>query len=408
MVTEDQEIEGAEEEDDEQEQDQFHKRRRVTQSPGAYSNMSGTTALTSYSQQELAELDSEMIVETLPDLSNTAFQLLELLAPPKATQSDIGSILKELQIPGSMLGRKLNVKEQAFDSYRTVFGSDLFINVSYIMRKLFKEHKSSRGDPEAVLRGANIATLIKTFLVAQPDSLDTMPKLQRLDDMFPIPFLGDYRDQAEVRNISAMDQAFQMALEIRTQTIISALKSQQSDAGYDPDLLLAQIFFEPPAEQDASWPAYDSLVQNGRLRKIAGLSTDFITQDAMNKYTVLVRERVGSIREFFQLDPDAIDDGDYVDWDGLNENFSWTEFLTRLVNWSQQRTDDIRASITRQGGIQNIRKQVADAVNELDNPIELNYELPSAPSIAGGERRLQPAAEIVPAKKIIPASSGQR
>lgn len=391
MVAETQESEEAEQDVELEEDPDIQKR---LQSPGGLSNMSGTTALTSHSQQEIGDLDSEIIVETLEDISKTSFQLLQLLIPSPVSQDLVESAVKELQIPGSTLGKRLNLKEKAFDSYKTAYGSDLFINASYILRKLFHDTPPAvdASNPEPILQEANIAILAKIFLVAQRDGPETIQILQLLDGSFPDPFLADYEAEPEDGGSALVFDTFELALEVRTQYLISVLKSYKNDAGYDPNAFLAQIFLEPPAQRDDSLSPFEDSFENGQCRPIAGITADVANEDELNEYAKLVRQRVEDIRTTFLDHQQAILDGDFVDFEGLYEEYTWTGFLTKLIGWSQLRFMEIRRGIEKQGGIRNIVENLEHIVHGSHGSTKL------PPATQSSEKKsLQPAAEIISA-----------
>jgi hypothetical protein len=147
-------------------------------------------------------------------------------------------------------------------------------------------------------------------------------------------------------------------------------------------------------------------VANSVLRKIAGEALPMGQDSSMDSPLYKILQRVDDIREAFRLEEGAIDKGEYVDFDHLNERFPWISFLGSIVRWSQLRMEEVNGSIAKQGGVENITTLLAQKMKSLDSQIELFYEPPKAkqgaPEIAKSKSGLLPAATI------IPASAGKR
>jgi hypothetical protein len=387
--------------------------RNILQSPGAMSNLSGTTALTSQSTQKIADLDTGMIVELLPDLSREAFRLLDLLAPSNASASDIENVVKELQVPGSGRGKRLRLREKTFDSTKENYTGALFINPELVLRKIFGDQSLDAGDfrPDLILYASNIATLVKELLVAQQNNPSTMDLLRDLDDIFPTPFLSGYEHDPQGGSSALYRLTFDLALELRTQTCLTVLKNYQDEANYDPDQLLAQLFFEPPLQRDSSLSTYVDAMTNGQLRKIAGYRGDSLNlieerSGVEDSHAAEIRKRVEAIREAFRFEDDAIEEGDYVDFDRLNDRFPWTSFLANVVQWSQSRMEEVNRGIEKQGGIENITRSLIDKIQSSDHHIELYYEPPKATQPT--QQVAKSKSGLLPAATIIPASAGKR
>jgi hypothetical protein len=399
----------AEEQETQQVDETVNDGAKVTQSPGAMSNLSGTTALTSQSEQKMADLDTGMIVELIPDLCREAFQLLDLLAPSKASPEFVETVIKELQVPGSGRGKRLRLRERTFDSTKENYGGELLIDPALILRKLFSDMEPSTGDfrPDVILHAANIAAFVKELLVAQRDNPSTMYLLQRVDDVFPTPFLSGFEVDPKFGSSALLEHTFKLALDLRTQISIAIFKVYRDEINFDPDELLAALFYEPPAQRNESLTPYEDLVRNGQCRKMGGISAEALPLSegqVLDYQADEILKRVESIRESFNVEGNGIID--YVDFDKLHERFPWTEFLANIVQWCQMRLDEINKNIEKQGGIDNITGLLVESIKGSNSQIELYYEPPKAtqppPEVAKGKSGLLPAATI------IPASAGKR
>jgi len=382
---------------------------KVTRSPGAMSNLSGTTALTTQSEQKMADLDTGMIVELIPDICREAFQLLDLLAPSKASPEFVETVIRELQVPGSGRGKRLRLRERTFDSTKENYGGELLIDPALILRKLFNDLEPGTGDfrPDVILHAANIAAFVKELLVAQRDNPSTMYLLQRVDDVFPTPFLSGFEVDPKFGSSALLEPTFKLALDLRTQTSIAIFKVYRDEMNFDPDELLAALFYEPPAQRNESLTPYEDLVRNGQCRKMGGISAEALPLSegqVLDYQADEILKRVESIREAFNVEGNGIID--YVDFDKLHERFPWTNFLANIVQWCQLRLDEIKKNIEKQGGVDNITGLLVEKIKGFDSQIELYYEPPKPtqppPEVAKGKSGLLSAATI------IPASAGKR
>jgi hypothetical protein len=365
-------------------------------SPGAISNLSGTTAL-SHSQQELVELDWAMVVEILPDLYTTTKKLLSFVAPADASMEVMRQISNEIKIPGSRKSMRLERLEGQFEINRKFYGSDLFINVPFILRKLFDGQVSEEDTrrPDLLLQQANIATLIKTLLIANLDHPDTLSKLLLVDDLIPTPFLSGFDEESRYRRSALRAQTFEFGLEIRTQIAIGAFK------GLDPDSLLVQTFWKP-AHPDSSKISFDNLISNGVPRAIGNIEYSEMTRPQKNALS----ERIDLIRKVKKAHED-IEDGDCVDFEMLEKQFPWAEFLAHVVRWSRAQLAEISHSIEEQGGIDSIMSSLVNKFEATGSQISLEYEAPepaprpAAPLVV--EKTAEPKKSLLPAAQILPA-----
>ena len=254
VVVEDQEDQQNEQPEDDKEhneeaEDEGAGYQLGSQSPGAMSQISGTTALTSHTTAELEEMDL-VLVNFLPDLLDSSYKILDLLAPPDASEDIVESIVRELRVLGSTRAKLLKHAEGKFKVDREYYGTDVYIRTSFIQKKLFgsQEAEAEIPRPDAILHAANLATSVKDLLVVQKESLESSYNLLSiLDTWFPESFVS-FADTVQPDDDNKLDENFQMALEIRTQRTIVALMFHKSEEDWDPDQVLTQLFFNEPAQ----------------------------------------------------------------------------------------------------------------------------------------------------------------
>jgi hypothetical protein len=363
------------------------------QSPGANSQMSGTTAFSadpSLAGPEMEKLDS-MAVENLPDLFQASRKILDLLAPQNFSPGRVEATVKDLLIPGSRLATKLKFNEDKFNLLRKLYEPELepgqrYIKVRYIVRSLLGTPNPLEEDfrPDEILYAANLATLVKECLVIEKESEKARRLLMDLDSppfRFPEPFLESFDHEVAFGKSSLVEESFDLMLDIRTQFIIAALRHQRDDDNFVPEELLIAGLYDEPAERDPELDFFQNVVTNGRPRGI-GL---VMSQDQVDK----IYERTTSIRSTFRQNKDARQIGELVEFDQLEDQFPWLEFLIRLVEWTRLRLSEILQSIEQQGGINNIIPLLIDAIKLNDSQNSIDYESPPPAT-----RRLQPPAEV--------------
>lgn len=357
--------------------------------------MSGTTAITtasavtSHSVSEIKQLDPDL-VEKLPDLYNISRQILGLLAPDDISQNKIEVIIKDLKLPGSQIARRHRYQEDMFQVARNFFGTDGYIKTSFILRKLLDGEEPGEGDfrPDAVIYTANIATLVKTFLVVEQESQKSRNLLMNLDMRFPGSFVRKYDATAMYGDSALVGDSFKFALEIRTQFTIVSLKSSKDDDDWNPEEILARIFYEPD-QPNSAFSSFEDSVREWQLKNILAPIIPLSARQINRVYA-----RAEAIKATFREDPEAIQNGDQVDFDRLEELFPWLNFATTLVKWSRLRLTELSKAIDKQGGVQNLTDTLISTMKDLDSQPDISFYAP--PSVKQ-KRKSSPVAVARPA-----------
>jgi len=391
------EIEGDDEDEDE-EADNGTTRAQRSHSPGGMSQISGTTAIssfsarTSHSQGEIGALDP-MVSEMLPDLWIDSNRIMNLLAPADASEEQVGTIVRQLKVSGTRLAKSLMHLEKRFGGIREHFGNEPYIKTTLIFQRLLGTPDPAEANfrPDAIIHAANLATLVKDFLVMEKESQSSQSILGGLDSYFPRVFVTKFEDNRQFGNSTLLDESFGIALDIRTQLTVVALGFQKEQDSWDPDQILLATFYDPPQQPSPPLSDFEDTIRNGRPKDLMGAGSEVTDDQAAQVF-----QRVMDIRSAFRQSNDAIELGDLVDFDQLEEMFPWVKFLTDLVHWSRMRLDEISKGIKEQGGVTRIVESFIEAIKTHDSQIDLNLD-PRPPSSVIAPRTLQPAAEIMPA-----------
>jgi len=402
MVVEDRETEENEDEDDEgededDEADNGTTRAQRSHSPGGMSQISGTTAIssfsarTSHSQAEIGALDP-MASQFLPDLWVDSYRIMNLLAPVDASEEQVQSNVRQLKLSGSTLAKSLMQLEKRFGTTRELFGNEPYIKTTVIFQRLLGTPEPAEASfrPDAIIHAANLATLVKDFLVMEKESQSSQSILGGLDSYFPQVFVSKFADNIQSGNSILLDESFEVALDIRTQLTIVAMSFQKEQDSWDPDQILLATFYDPPQHRSPPLSDYEDTIRNGRPKDLMGASSELTVEQADQVF-----QRVKDIRSAFRQSNDAIELGDLVDFDQLEEMFPWLKFLTDLVHWSRIRLDEIQRDIEEQGGARSIVESFVEAIKNHDSQVDISID-PPPPASVTAPRKLQPAAEIMP------------
>jgi len=379
--------EDGREEDNEGNNEQAAKWALTETSPRE-SQYSGTTAYTSHSQEQLRDMDPSLIVDHLPELFSTACGLLDLVAPKKVVTEDRGSVLehvesvlKDLKVPGSRRSQNLKRKEGLFHTNREHYGATEFIDLQLTLRKLFNTPTPSDSDirPDAILYAANLAIAVKDMLVKPKENQSTHIHLRGLEAKFPQAFVSTFSKGKDVGRSKLVDKTFELALDILTQAVIADLSHphEDDDMAFEPDNILAGSFYGTVPGPDQTIEELDKFYDSEPVLDILRYTANSNAQKAK------IRKRVSDIRDTFRYTSAAIENGDQVDFEALNDKFPWLDFITNMVVWSRLRLDELVASVTNQGGSQSITEALQTTVD---------VESPESPIVP--PPRLQPAAVI--------------
>jgi len=349
------------------------------------SQYSGTTARTSYDEQQLEGMVPSMIVDTLPNLFDSACKILDLI-PAGASLEMVKTMLEELKIPGSKKAKRMQRCEERFKGNMIHYGERAdFIKPHLVVTKIFKSPDlvTLKCRPDAVIYIANLATAVKEVLVMQRGTQSTSKGLQGLDLNFPEAFMTDFGNFDEYGSSDLIDASFRMALELRTQNAIETLTeqkllSEQLQTTFEPDKILAQIFYQDASELASSTSEWTQFFRKGKALDIL----QPVSRNS-NDQKLRIKERVKEIRESFPLDLNAEHDGDKVDFENLTNRFPWPKFVTEIFTWSRSRLDELTARIERNGGVTEIAESIDDFLENNDSQV-----------VESPRPRLQPSPEI--------------
>ena len=357
---------------------------QTSKSPGGVSAFSGTTARTSISAQESADLDSESMLDALPDLVEAADKLLGLLIPAELSEASVASMMTQLHTKGSRESRNWRRLGNTFQAQRDLYGSDNYINPLGALRVLLGTNRVSESNsgpwrPDPLLQKANLAVLASSIL-SQPWQEQADQSIEEVEQIFPRSFTEALvSSDTLIPGTSALAiETFQYALEVRTQYTIMLLARVSGQPNFDWDVVIQQTFFR------------DEKILKGW--GITGLRSEDLTNEVLSSIVT----RVGQLREAFEAspkDPSAV-------VERLRTSFPWMTFVSQTIGWISLRSNEVDAQITSSGGTEATcqglndeiqRNRLAKAsINDNDDDespqLEFNHKPPSEASHTASEQ----------------------
>ena len=261
---------------------------------------------------------------------------------------DPGTIINlhnQLQIPGSLEGRRLEKLLGKFEEVRNVFGtSGYLINQSIVIQVLrqvnsWSEVGNGLWRPDCIIQLANLAEIVSVIFPQHREAQTVLDPLAHLQHNFPSPFMNQINPNATYAqlpgNSKLWTDTFEVALELRTQYVIKLLIEHENEASFDPDDITRLMFYS----DDDHFRGWD----------IEGFQDE--EGNATKNFEPMIKARVEALRE--QFTPNAEDSVDFI---SLNEAFPWMDCLIKLCQWAHLRAQELKDEIQARGGADRIEE----------------------------------------------------
>ena len=370
----------------------------IHESPGAFSAISGTTAITSRSAQDIAELNPDDMIDALTDLSNASDRILSTFLPDGADDRHISIVRREMQDPKSRTAKSVQRLGPHFERQIDPFSFDQYINPSVVARVLSGAHRvadlgNGHWRPDTVMQKANFTKLLTMLLSFENLSKDVQEfSFRKLERDFPTQFSQELLELgqeygASVGNSVLLEETFETAVELRTQFLIMLLTNSADESSPDPDELMKEVFYDHQSSLKG-W-------------NIDGLRGGHLSGQRQK----VVMGRIREIRQTFLDDTESLRAGHYFDPEELYQKFPWSSFVERMMSWSRLRLREIDIRIDEQGGTEGIMQGLIDlrtglanpnvdnvgpALEKQDTPIEIDWQPPSESSNTTSDQAPQP------------------
>ncbi|CAA9966656.1 hypothetical protein PTMSG1_10015 [Pyrenophora teres f. maculata] len=360
-------------------------------SPGAASEMSGTTAISSFSMVEAECLESKFILRHLRKLCESTEEFLEHIAPAEGTiQDDLGHI-QEMQKPGSYYSEEYLDYDLEVNVHLKHFKSEehSYIHIRALHRALFGTNEpaaASQTGLDLILFQANLLIFAKQMMHSNRDDKRVWDLLRQLDNTFPGQFMHSLERDAQptaVGESALLKETFELALELRTQLAILVLQKSMDNSECNPDEMVSEIFFR----SESSQIVHASPIRGWNMSALGGDDSP-LSQELQDH----VVKRLNKIREFFPMDDPSLQRGEVVDIERLRADFPWEPTILRLLQWVRLRHSELNAVIGSLGGSIAIARNVKQVVEEPQHVVEQAPVQQRSPrrnrrSFGGGRRR---------------------
>jgi hypothetical protein len=307
-------------------------------------------------------IDAEEAILDLPGLYGTAVRILQLFG-----QEPMENMQTSLANPGSRLNRKVVNYQVVFESDLQTFGVqglNDFISKEDVHGVLFHPYPAppinSRlqdwrlDDAFARVNLACLSWQLSGW--SRSDGVDgedgaVWNELAHLDRMFPSHFTSSFVPSGAGQNAfppggsQLLEDTLKLALEIRTQTAIRHLATQQLDED-DLPLKLREIFYRSDPD-GAKVETVESMEQRGLI----GWDADELGPKLSPRHRKLVLGRIQEIESHLP-DEDFQSSDDYLAT--LRNLYPWSGFILQALKWVRLRDAEVSKSIERHGDIQHI------------------------------------------------------
>jgi hypothetical protein len=291
------------------------------------SGISGTTAKTSFTQEEADRLEPAEILEDLPDLAGASEKLIRFLLPrgsetPRSSLKSIDSKRYDKLITAVLL-------------HKPSFGTLPYISPRAILRALFDEPDIEQvsQSPQSIIYRVNLVEMMNVLLVkCPPDDLTaSYDSLQILDRAFPTSIAGG----------ECPPQALSLWCAIATQMAIARLEvNAQRPAEFLPLQAIRDSFFD----EDGNFKHTETLGVSLMSDAERGLALDMV-YNVCNTLSAPFQGEGGDDLESGILE--------------LKSQFKWEQLLDNALAYYDVRKAQLDQQIDAAGDVSTI----VDAIN---------------------------------------------
>lgn len=319
-------------------------------SPG---RASATTAKTTFSVEEISELDTDVMLDSLKNLDSASEELLRMLTSALPQPQMKSTTLDEIVTEGTKAYKLYQRRLTAFMLYKGDYISARqdYIRPQNVSRALF-DVPTTEGIPRAAMRPdsvlykANLAQMLHMLLVhvRSPSiaNFDIIEVLEGLDQVFPKVVAGPFFSPA----------ALTTSLAITTQLAIYRMASFIEDPNFNPQGLAEHAF---TTDSGNDTPMY---------RHHISLHLD----DLPVEQTSMCLDRVNSLVAGLKGPFDDSNEFDNVEaLESVQQTWPWIGFLEdHLFPYYLERKSELDAEVKASGGIENLDTSVKKSVQNRD------------------------------------------
>jgi hypothetical protein len=349
-------------------------------SPGAASEMSGTTAISSFSMIEAEFLEPKYILKHMRKLCDSSREFLDHLAPQNGNIDDDLRNIHEMQKPDSDFTEEYRDFNDELNVHLKHYKSEehSYIHVRAIHRALFDGNRdtvATQTGIDLILYLANLLIFAKQMIHSDRTEKGIWDALRQLDNVFPSQFMRSLEPEIKptiAGESTMLQETFELALELRTQLAILVIERSAFDNSLNPDEVLREVFLRSETLQETE----SSIIRGWNMEALGGEESALPQQ-----FEDAVIKRLHKIRESFPLDDDSLARGDVVNLEKLNDSFLWTPTIMRLLSWVRLRHKELSTTIDELGGaaaiLRNVELELREPQSITEQPIAKSAHLGS-------------------------------
>ena len=335
--------------------------------------MSGTTARTSLTDQDLAEMDSEQMIEKIPRLEYFSQLLLDRLAPRGISGQTIQKTVRDLKDPSLRSTKNVNTEGKELNGAIEKFGNGPSIDLSVALRAIIgvrhvDELSIGLWRPDEILYKANLAATVADLYGRLATDAPTLP-LEKLDKDFPEPFLSRLVAPGnQIPGASALfKETFDLGLDIRTQLALQVLKNQADPPDLSPEEVLQEIFW-----------LNEVTVRGWDVEGLRGKSLK-----APHRKAIALR-----LDDILEKIKGGAEPNGAINFHALTEAYPTGAFLQHFMSWARSRVAEIDIRVNAAGKAAAIQEAI-EAEIARRNAVAVGEAAPESDAIQLNDQRPQ-------------------
>jgi hypothetical protein len=325
-------------------------------SPGRASAVSGTTSKTTFSQEEIVELDPDVMLDSLKKLNDASDDLLDSLVPSGPMNlENLLKILSDITTPEDTRESKLYHKMYqkrlaAFMLYKSDFmtaQANEFIRPQNVSRALFavasvEDIPEGATRPDSIMYKANLANMLRMILVKTREvEAATIPEiLESVNQAFPTLVAGGEYNPLAVN----------LSIALTMQLALNRIQDSANDTNFDPQRIVSDAFF---SQED-----------NGSLRHYDALHLRSAPEQQEKAAFDRIHSIVNGIKETFDVSSET---DSTIAVETLREAYKWdTFFEVDIIPYMVERKHTLDYEIQMAGGINKLDHDVKQSVKNKE------------------------------------------
>ncbi|CAK3917215.1 uncharacterized protein RCC_02219 [Lecanosticta acicola] len=319
------------------------ERRRISR--GNASVISGTTAKTSFSQEETSRMDPEVMIDVLPGLLSSCEELLRLLIPHGSETNPV--IWKEIRTSGSRHSKLYHNRLASINVHKPNFGSQEYISPRHVLKALLGVADTTNipeepWRPDNFIFKINLTQMLNSLLIVCDPSdwaEEHTSMLERLHTWFLDAIAG--------REFSYETLSF--FLELSAHVTIARLDAHiNSEPHFSPHAVIESQFFDDE----------DRLVHFDSL----GLQT--VDEEVRNDAVQRIRESVDDMKKPFPVDNAT---NATASNGRLKAIYRWDALGRSAIEYAESRMRDLHERLEQAGGTTSILEGLAEETERRAN-----------------------------------------